>query len=160
MTRIFFGALALLTLLFSAPSNAADTILTIDGLSAKTANGPVTFDLAEFEAIGMTDIETKTPWHETVTTFSGVSGNDLVSFLGVTGTEMDAVALNDYKITIPVSDLRETGLILATRKNGTPMSVRDKGPVFIIYPFDANPKLDNEVFYGRSIWQLKELRFR
>lgn len=155
--------LLILTLCFlSLPvnSHAADPILTIGGLTDKTATTPLHLTLEEFEAIDMTTVITKTPWHKEATTFSGVSGTALMTFLGARGTEIDAVALNDYKVTIPVSDFMNSGLILATRKNGIPMSIRDKGPIFVIYPFDANPKLDNEVMYGRSIWQIKELSFR
>ena len=160
MTRFFLSLVMMLALLLPGISRADAPIVTVSGLTDKTTNGPVAFDLSQFEAIGMTEIVTKTPWHETATTFSGVSGKDLHVYLGITGTELDAVALNDYKVTVPVSDLLETGLIFATRKNGTPMSVREKGPIFIIYPFDANPDLNNEVIYGRSIWQLKELRVK
>ena len=155
--------LLVLTLFFlSVPvnGNAADPILTIGGLTDKTTNAPLHLTLEEFEAIGMTTVITKTPWHKEVTTFAGVSGTALMKFLGARGTEIDAVALNDYKVAIPVSDFLNSGLILATRKNGTPMSIREKGPIFVIYPFDANPNLDNEVIYGRSIWQVKELRIR
>jgi len=140
--------------------NAADPILTIGGLTEKTDKSPLHLTLEEFEAIDTTTVITKTPWHKEETTFSGVSGVALMKFLGARGTEIDAIALNDYKVAIPVSDFLNSGLILATRKNGTPMSIRDKGPIFVIYPFDANPKLDNEVIYGRSIWQVKEIKFR
>ena len=155
--------LLILTLFFlSLPvnSNAADPILSIGGLTDKTTKAPLQLTLEEFEAIDMSTVITKTPWHKEVTTFSGISGTALLKFLGARGTEVDAIALNDYKVAIPVSDFMNSGLILATRKNGTPMSIRDKGPIFVIYPFDADPKLDNEVIYGRSIWQIKELNFR
>ena len=33
------------------------------------------------------------------------------------------------------------------------MSVRDKGPIFVIYPFDEAPELYNETYFGRSVWQ-------
>jgi hypothetical protein len=35
--------------------------------------------------------------------------------------------------------------------------VREKGPVFIIYPFDSFPELRNLTYYSRSIWQVKAL---
>lgn len=34
------------------------------------------------------------------------------------------------------------------------MSVRDKGPLWVIYPYDSDPALQSEVTYARSIWQL------
>jgi len=35
--------------------------------------------------------------------------------------------------------------------------VRDKGPLFMIYPFDAQPELRSAVYYSRSVWQLSEI---
>jgi hypothetical protein len=34
------------------------------------------------------------------------------------------------------------------------MSVRDKGPLWVIYPYDAVPEYKSERIYARSIWQL------
>ena len=37
------------------------------------------------------------------------------------------------------------------------MPVRDKGPLFIIYPFDANPELKSQTYYSRSVWQVAKI---
>ena len=44
-----------------------------------------------------------------------------------------------------------------TDSDGKPMSVRDKGPLFIVFPFDENPALRSELYYGRSAWQVKSI---
>lgn len=160
MRKLILVALSLLVLVSPLTSYAADTILTIDGKTEMTANGAINLTLSEFEAIDQSVVETKTPWHPEVTRFSGVSGAALLEYLGNQAVEVSAVALNDYAVTLPVSDLADTGLIFATRIDGEEISIRKKGPIFVIYPFDANPKLDNEVIYGRSIWQLKALNFQ
>jgi hypothetical protein len=36
------------------------------------------------------------------------------------------------------------------------MSVRDKGPLWVIYPYDSDD-YRSEVIYSRSIWQLDRL---
>jgi hypothetical protein len=66
-------------------------------------------------------------------------------------------AINDYMIEVPVSDAVEGGPIIAFEMDGKPMSVRDKGPLWLIYPFDSNPDYQTEVFYSRSIWQLNRI---
>jgi hypothetical protein len=38
--------------------------------------------------------------------------------------------------------------------------VREKGPLFIVYPFDAVPVLHNEIYYNRSAWQLSGLKIQ
>ena len=44
--------------------------------------------------------------------------------------------------------------------DGKPLSVRDKGPLFLIYPFDKNPELYNEKYFSRSVWQIKKIEIR
>ena len=155
-------AMALSILLGIVPFGvrAGDAILEISGKTDMTASQSVNLSLQEFDAIDQSTVVTKTPWHKEVTTFSGVSGRALLEYLGSNAKSVEAVALNDYKVIIPVSDLLEQGLIFATRKDGAPMSIREKGPIFVVYPFDADTKLNNEVIYGRSIWQVKALNFQ
>jgi hypothetical protein len=40
------------------------------------------------------------------------------------------------------------------------MAVRDKGPLFVVYPFDDSAALRSSVYYERSIWQLKALEIQ
>ena len=37
------------------------------------------------------------------------------------------------------------------------MPVRDKGPLFVVYPYDSDPELRSQKFYSRSAWQVKSL---
>jgi hypothetical protein len=41
--------------------------------------------------------------------------------------------------------------------NGAEMSIRDKGPLWIVYPYDASDDFRSEVVYSRSIWQLDRI---
>jgi hypothetical protein len=47
--------------------------------------------------------------------------------------------------------------IVARLLNDQPMPVREKGPLFVVYPFDSRAELRNSTYYERSIWQLKAL---
>jgi len=82
----------------------------------------------------------------------------LLTYLGVDGQSLEMVALNDYAVTIPVADLEDAAPILATRMNGETMSVRDKGPYWVVFPYDSDPKYSTETNYARSIWQLNRLK--
>ena len=74
------------------------------------------------------------------------------------GQQLLMTALNDYAIEVPISEAVSGGPILATRANGEVLSVRDKGPIWVIYPFDDNAAYKTEVTYSRSIWQLKSIK--
>jgi hypothetical protein len=69
-------------------------------------------------------------------------------------------AINDYVTEIPRSDFETWPVILAIRHNGEAMPVRDKGPIFVIYPFDSDNTLNSEVYYGRSAWQVKSIEVK
>jgi diguanylate cyclase (GGDEF)-like protein len=139
----------LLTALFGAPSLAAplaaptgQPILVVTGSIANTNNGgTASFDLAMLEEIGMVTLATATPWYTGVMEFEGVPMQTLMRTVGAEGTEVVAVALNDYRSTIPMSDFEKYQVVLATRRNGQLMPIRDKGPLFIIYPFDSAAEL-------------------
>ena len=81
----------------------------------------------------------------------------LVDRLGLEGETLRATAINDYAIDIPLTDAVEGGPIVAYRMDGDIMSVRDKGPLWIVYPYDANADYRTEVVYSRSIWQLDRI---
>jgi len=150
MTRCVL-ALAL-ALGLGTSAQAADTILTA------THNGQTrAFDRAELEALGTASIETTTIWTEGVQTFEGVPLAVLMQELGAQDGKILATAINDYTIEIPLSDATENGPILALKMNGEQMSVRDKGPVWVVYPYDADADYRTEVIYSRSIWQLDRI---
>jgi hypothetical protein len=69
-------------------------------------------------------------------------------------------ALNDYSTEIPISDLSDHNVILSLKRNGEYMPVSDKGPLFIIYPFDSKPELKSQTYYGRSAWQVAKISVR
>lgn len=129
----------------------ADTILEVTpNAGAKV----IALDLDSLRQMPSVTITTATIWTEGDITFTGVSLKTLVEETGLTADEMSFVALNDYAITIPMEDAVEGGPIVAYEMNGKTMSVRDKGPLWVIYPFDSNPAYQAEKYYSRSIWQL------
>ena len=56
-----------------------------------------------------------------------------------------------------MEDVTRYNVILAVKRNGEYMPVRDKGPLFIIYPFDSNPELKSQTYYSRSVWQVAKI---
>jgi hypothetical protein len=133
-------------------------ILLISGKIQNTnLNGAAAFDREMLEALGMEKISTKTPWHDGVTEFTGILLDRLMKEVGAEGHSVTAVALNDYVTTIPMDDFSRFGVILALKRGGEYMSVRDKGPLFIVYPFDNDPVLLSPIYFGRSAWQVARL---
>ena len=152
--RALFIATAL-GALASLPAGASDIILTIDGEIASSA--PIDMTIEDLEALGSTKIVTRTPWHENVVTFEGVSLAALLEKVGAKGDTLAVLALNNYRSELPIEDIEKYGLILAMKQDGVYMPVSDKGPLFVVYPFDTDPALNNEVYLARSAWQVRSI---
>jgi len=132
--------------------------LTITGdISVTNQGDAAVFDLDMLMAMEAVTYETETIWTDGVQTFTGVLLSDLMEQVGAGGSGLSATAINDYAVEIPASDWVDGGPIVAYHQNGKPMSVRDKGPLWIIYPFDDNDDYQTEVTYSRSIWQLDRI---
>jgi hypothetical protein len=135
-----------------------EPVLAVGGKIANANDGSVArFDLSMLESIGTVTLTTKTPWYDDVVAFESVPMITLMQVVGAAGTEVVATALNDYRATIPMSDFERYAVVLAFRRDGELLPIRDKGPLFIIYPFDSHPELRNEQYYSRAVWQVKEL---
>nr|WP_306264295.1 molybdopterin-dependent oxidoreductase [Pararhizobium sp. IMCC3301] len=142
----------------SLPSPQGKTILTISGNIQNTnSQDRAEFDRDMLEALKQVVVATKTPWDDGVVTFEGVAMDELMQLVGADGMNVQAIALNDYTTQIPMSDFSKHKVILAIKKNGEYMPVRDKGPLFIIYPYDSKAELQSQVYYGRSAWQLSTI---
>ena len=133
-------------------------LLTMSGhIENKNAAGKAVFDLASLEKLGMVSFQTTTPWYNGRTTFTGIPLQKLMDYVGAKGSVVKVTALNDYTTIIPLSDFKKYNVILAVKVNGEYMRIRDKGPLFIVYPYDSIPELNNQVYYSRSAWQVSKM---
>ncbi|MBT9383680.1 molybdopterin-dependent oxidoreductase [Pseudooceanicola sp. CBS1P-1] len=126
-------------------------------LTVTTPAGVTRLDRAALNALEATEFTTSTIWTEGPQTFRGVRMTTLLAHLGITRGAVHLTAANDYTITIPVQTFRPDGAILAYSRNGAPMSLRSKGPLWMVYPYDSSPDFQTEVIYSNSIWQLERL---
>lgn len=135
--------------------------LEVTGKIKVTNDGDkATFDLALLESVGKAKTKTTTAWTEGTPEFEGVNLKALLDRLGASGDAVIAVALNDYKVEIPIADFTRYPVILAYRMNGELLKVREKGPLWIIYPQDDFPALKNKETQAKWVWQIKELRVK
>lgn len=169
MRGIFHLVLACLAtvLAVSAPKAAGleppagPVVLTISGNVARTnADGAARFDMAALKAFPQHTIRTSTAWTDGVSRFVGPQLCDVLDAVGADGTMLHARALNDYQAEVPIADCRRYPVILALEQDGQPLSRRDKGPIWIVYPQDAHPELRSTATYYRWVWQLSHLEVR
>lgn len=162
---LFAGSSATGAAWLGRPANAAGlepptgkVLLTVRGkIGITNGDGKARFDLAMLDALPQGRFEGETPWTKGKTVFTGPLGSGLLDAVGAAGSLMRVSALNDYTADVPVNDFREHAVILATRHDGALMAVRDKGPLWVIYPMDREPGLRIESTYSRSVWQVTSI---
>ena len=138
------------------PAGAA--LLTVSGNLRKPNFGSqASFDLAALTGLAQTTFTTRTPWFADERSFTGPLLRDLLAACGAQGDTLRMTALNDYHADMPVSDTQKHDVILAHLMDGKPMAVRDKGPLFVMYPFSSKPELRSTVYYIRAVWQLRAI---
>lgn len=147
----------------SSPAWALDlpsdpVVLTISGrINATNSSDTAVFSMRMLEALPQHSFATKTPWYPKAVEFTGPLLRDVLAAVGAKGSTVVAIALNDYKTEIPFNDATQHPVIVARLINGKAIPVRERGPLFIVYPFDSKPELATEKYYTRSAWQLCRL---
>jgi len=139
-----------------APSGAV--VLSIGGHVQRTNHGErAELDMAMIESLAQHSFTTKTPWFKAPRKFTGPLLRDVLAMVGAQGTTLRIAALNDYRIDVPSDDVQHFDVLLARMVDDKPITVREKGPLFMIYPFDSDAALRNPLYYSRSVWQLKSI---
>lgn len=135
---------------------ANEVVLSIGG-QVRTPNrrDQALFDMAMLERLPQTSFVTRTPWFSQPRKFTGPLLRDVLRAAGGQGQTLRVTALNDYRVDIPIDDIQRWDVLLARLLDDRPMSVRDKGPLFIIYPLDSRAELRSPLYFSRCAWQLK-----
>lgn len=133
-----------------------DTILTV--VPAPGAE-PVHFTEADLDNLTFQTFQTSTIWTEGVQEFSGPSRATVLEAAGaVDGVRrFRLTALNDYAVLIDMSQVEADVPIIANRMNGAKFSVRDKGPLWVVFPYDSASRYRTETIFSISVWQLRRI---
>lgn len=153
ITRLLACVAVLLCVDLAPAVVASEPILALEARDGTTRK----LTLQDLDALPQITIRTRTPWHQGEQVFAGPSLLGLINHHGIEGKLLLAEAINDYHSLIPIDELTPEHPILATRRNGKTMPVRDKGPIFIIYPYSSMGKVQARIL-SQSVWQLVRLR--
>ncbi|MGB8858273.1 MAG: molybdopterin-dependent oxidoreductase [Ilumatobacteraceae bacterium] len=142
------------------PAPTGPVVLTLSGRIERTNGGnEARFDLDTLERLGLVEYRVDDQQAEGRTvTFRGVLVSDLLAFVGAdpSASTLRTVALNDYAVEIPMTDIVEYPVMLATEVDGERMPVARYGPTRIVYPSESYD-LDPAIYEPRWIWQLASI---
>lgn len=151
MTRGFLFVVACVQILFGGNAVQAGEI----GLNIVRTDGtPVVYSIEALAALEQHEVTTQTSVTDGPQVFVGPLMRDVLADAGLEAETITAIALNDYEIAIPTSDFARFDVIAALSMNGVSLTPRDKGPVWIVYPRDDHPELQDIRYDYRWVWQL------
>lgn len=130
-----------------------EPLLTIEVVEA-TEVTTYLFSLEDLDVLPQESFDTSTIWTEGIVTFSGPPLKAVLESVGAPAKSVRAFALNDYNMVIAPSRRSDSYPVVATRMNGERFSVRERGPLWLVYPYDSHPDFRDERIYAQSIWQL------
>jgi hypothetical protein len=134
-------------------------VLTISWADSRTA--PVKFELKDLEKMERKDYWTTLPPSLGVSGRHDWQGVPLRVALEAANvrdfSRLRITALDGYEVYLPAEDIKKFDPILAYRKDGQYIGILDKGPLFLIYPFDSSSKLQTMEYINRTIWQLNTI---
>ncbi len=156
----FIAVLAALATLLGGGAAFAGAMLTV----INTTLGPDAskeFSRSDLKEMAQTSYHTTTEWTDGSPMFSGPLAREVIATVGV-GEATTAVmtAANDYSIEVPIEELMKYDVILATSVDGKRLSLRDKGPIWVMYPRDQHKELQDPAYNGRLIWQMVRIELK
>ena len=157
-TILMLFTIVMASSLSALPLPNGPTLLTISGAISNTNQDDVAvYDLEMLENLPQHVVATRNPWNTGTHHYRGVNPKALLEAVGATGNVLRIQALNQYITEVPIADFDRYDMVFATHMDDIPMSVRSRGPMMLVYNFDATPSLHSEIFYGRSIWQIRSI---
>lgn len=137
-------------------------VLVLSGAIAKHNEGArLAFDLDTLERLPLVRYRVRDPWVKREVVYTGVLLSDLLELARASGSasELRLTALDDYKATIAVADIRRWPVLLATRSDGKRMSVADGGPTRVVFPYGQH-EFDRGRYDQQWIWSVKTIVVR
>lgn len=145
----------------SSDVNRTNRAATAPVLVLRTADGQSwRFSMDDLHRLPARQVRTALPASlgmASASDWEGVPLSHLVTLTGTAPRSLALTALNGYAVTVPAQDLTRFDPVLAYRRDGHEITVRDKGPLILIYPFDRHPALNRQVYINRTIWQVHEI---
>jgi len=156
---MFFGILVYTACAAVAQSSMdSGTLLRISGqIVSPEGRDFVDLDRSELESLPQVTFETSTIWTDAAINFSGPALDDVLASVGAGQERILLFAENGYNVEFPREHLESAAPIIATRINGDPFSLREKGPLWLVFPYDSDPVYRTQTIYAYSIWQLTSI---
>ena len=164
--KLFFYVPAIslvLAMLFAVPTTtqADDTLLTLSNPRIAGPHGVIKFTRADLEAMQQVEITTSNAFMDHPATFRGPSAYALIDQIGRAGANVVRLSsANEFFIDVDIAELADYGVILAIEVDDKRLTMRDRGPIWLMYPVDQFEELQNPSMNNRLIWHLQTIELQ
>jgi hypothetical protein len=140
------------------PNPKGVVVLEVVGaIHQKTSGQETHFDLEMLDGLPQISFRSTTVWTEGLFTFSGPSLTSVLEFVNAGEGGITVSAANNYSIELLANTGDPDFPILATRMNGALLSLRNFGPIWLVYPYDSSADYRNDLIYSQSVWQVTHI---
>lgn len=148
------SSLILMLITFSCIAQPA-TLLTLESPSGQQIN----LTRKDLESLPQTTFTTSTPWTKGIHTYQGPKLNLITAQLPQLVNTIRVYAMNGYSYDIDIDALQTYPFILALQQDSKNMTLRNKGPLWILVPFDQNPQFtSHEELLNQLVWQVNKIK--
>ena len=128
-------------------------------LKITSSLGDKELSINDIEKIGMKRIGTPTFWSEDDGVYEGVLISDFLKHFELEKRDSIIVyALDDYSASIKREVWEKWPIILATRRDGKLLKIKDKGPTRIIFPNVIGGIITESYWRVKWVWNIKNIR--
>jgi hypothetical protein len=133
-----------------------DTLLSIQALNNSGCDNAVQLNDQKLLALPQQQFVTHHSWSKDAETFSGPLLQDVLNTACSNAQLIKLTALNDYAIDMDFAKVKKYQPIIALSVNGKRLSIREKGPLWLMLPLDKHEIRDGSLD-GIMIWQLADI---
>lgn len=113
-------------------------------------------DVAALEAMGLHQVDLAGDfWQSEPVSYQGVLLRTVLEAAGIADVaQIRLTGMDGFSQLMPREDWRDWPVMIATRENGQPIAMADKGPLRIIYPYSMSAALQDPLYRLRWVWLL------
>ncbi|MCW8327435.1 oxidoreductase [Photobacterium sp. SDRW27] len=155
-----FARFLALTLLCTV-SNAVlayETTITLEGKNTSGQPVEVILTRSQIEQLPQSTLTTHLPWFKGQAEFQGVKLKTLLETYQLKSSQITMGALNDYSATVSWNDIDKYDPVVAIKKDGQYLRIRDYGPYWLVFSIDKYPELKQMKYLAKMVWQLETIQ--
>ena len=159
ITLTTFVAFAIFNIFIQNNSSKAGTGI---GISLKIQNQEeYMVNIDDIDEKYVKSISTNTPWHDDIAKYTGITiQNFLDQYKNGEFSEISISAMNGYAVDADIRTFVNAGAMLVWLMNDAPISVHNKGPIVVIFPWSQNGSLREDIFTSLAVWHVNSIHIR